>query len=231
MTTAATPRTRSSSTTCCMSVRHGRSTGLTEDEIVEVSFAHLRESTRTWRTSTSASTSCSWPSASSEPRAGRTMKVVVDELRCDAHGVCVDACPEVFALDDDGRRGAAARPGTRRVPAGQARTSRDDLPEGRDHDRGLRSTSDELTPAARDRMAVSRRGAPLLRAGRRQGLGPHARGVHRGHDRAVDARSSRARVARLSSAASRHMVGSDEIVTYPPRREPWPPRSTATPRR
>jgi ferredoxin len=29
------------------------------------------------------------------------MKVVVDELRCDAHGVCVDACPEVFALDDD----------------------------------------------------------------------------------------------------------------------------------
>ena len=29
------------------------------------------------------------------------MKVVVDELRCDAHGVCVHACPEVFALDDD----------------------------------------------------------------------------------------------------------------------------------
>ena len=29
------------------------------------------------------------------------MKVIVDELRCDAHGVCVDACPEVFALDDD----------------------------------------------------------------------------------------------------------------------------------
>jgi ferredoxin len=29
------------------------------------------------------------------------MKVVLDELRCDAHGVCVDACPEVFALDDD----------------------------------------------------------------------------------------------------------------------------------
>ena len=28
------------------------------------------------------------------------MKVVVDELRCDAHGQCVDACPEVFALDD-----------------------------------------------------------------------------------------------------------------------------------
>ena len=28
------------------------------------------------------------------------MKVIVDELRCDAHGVCVDACPEVFALDD-----------------------------------------------------------------------------------------------------------------------------------
>lgn len=29
------------------------------------------------------------------------MKVVVDELRCDAHGVCVAACPDVFALDDD----------------------------------------------------------------------------------------------------------------------------------
>jgi ferredoxin len=29
------------------------------------------------------------------------MRVVVDELRCDAHGQCVDACPEVFALDDD----------------------------------------------------------------------------------------------------------------------------------
>lgn len=29
------------------------------------------------------------------------MKVVVDQLRCDAHGVCVDACPEVFFLDDD----------------------------------------------------------------------------------------------------------------------------------
>jgi ferredoxin len=29
------------------------------------------------------------------------MKVTVDPLRCDAHGVCVDACPQVFALDDD----------------------------------------------------------------------------------------------------------------------------------
>ncbi len=28
------------------------------------------------------------------------MKVILDELRCDAHGVCVTACPEVFALDD-----------------------------------------------------------------------------------------------------------------------------------
>ena len=28
------------------------------------------------------------------------MKVVLDELRCDAHGVCVTACPEVFALED-----------------------------------------------------------------------------------------------------------------------------------
>ena len=29
------------------------------------------------------------------------MKVIVDDLRCDAHGVCVNACPEVFALTDD----------------------------------------------------------------------------------------------------------------------------------
>jgi ferredoxin len=29
------------------------------------------------------------------------VKVIVDELRCDAHGVCVSACPEVFALEDD----------------------------------------------------------------------------------------------------------------------------------
>jgi ferredoxin len=28
------------------------------------------------------------------------MKVIVDQLRCDAHGVCVSACPEVFALED-----------------------------------------------------------------------------------------------------------------------------------
>jgi ferredoxin len=28
------------------------------------------------------------------------VKVVVDELRCDAHGLCVAACPQVFALDD-----------------------------------------------------------------------------------------------------------------------------------
>lgn len=28
------------------------------------------------------------------------MKVILDELRCDAHGVCVDACPEVFGLED-----------------------------------------------------------------------------------------------------------------------------------
>ena len=29
------------------------------------------------------------------------MRVVVDELRCDAHGVCVSVCPEVFDLNDD----------------------------------------------------------------------------------------------------------------------------------
>lgn len=29
------------------------------------------------------------------------MRVVLDVQRCDAHGVCVSACPEVFDLDDD----------------------------------------------------------------------------------------------------------------------------------
>lgn len=29
------------------------------------------------------------------------MKITLDEYRCDAHGVCVDACPEVFALSDE----------------------------------------------------------------------------------------------------------------------------------
>jgi ferredoxin len=29
------------------------------------------------------------------------MRVELDEFRCDAHGVCVDACPEVFALSDE----------------------------------------------------------------------------------------------------------------------------------
>lgn len=29
------------------------------------------------------------------------MKVVIDELRCDAHGICVSVCPEVFDLNDD----------------------------------------------------------------------------------------------------------------------------------
>jgi ferredoxin len=29
------------------------------------------------------------------------MNVKVDELQCDAHGMCVDTCPEVFALDDE----------------------------------------------------------------------------------------------------------------------------------
>lgn len=29
------------------------------------------------------------------------MRVIVDELRCDANGVCVRCCPEVFALTDE----------------------------------------------------------------------------------------------------------------------------------
>jgi len=27
------------------------------------------------------------------------MKVILDELRCDAHGACTEACPDVFELD------------------------------------------------------------------------------------------------------------------------------------
>lgn len=29
------------------------------------------------------------------------MRVIVDFGRCDAHGSCVEECPEVFALDDE----------------------------------------------------------------------------------------------------------------------------------
>jgi ferredoxin len=29
------------------------------------------------------------------------MRIVLDEMRCDGHGTCVDACPEVFALGDE----------------------------------------------------------------------------------------------------------------------------------
>ena len=31
------------------------------------------------------------------------MKVIVDFDACDNHGSCVDAAPEVFTLDDDGK--------------------------------------------------------------------------------------------------------------------------------
>ncbi|WP_437738334.1 ferredoxin [Sorangium sp. So ce1335] len=31
------------------------------------------------------------------------MKIVVDEERCEANGVCVRAAPEAFRLDDDDR--------------------------------------------------------------------------------------------------------------------------------
>ena len=30
------------------------------------------------------------------------MKVVVDQKRCDLHGLCVEAAPEVFEIGDDG---------------------------------------------------------------------------------------------------------------------------------
>ena len=31
------------------------------------------------------------------------MKVVVDMSQCDLHGLCVEAAPEVFEIDDDGK--------------------------------------------------------------------------------------------------------------------------------
>ena len=30
------------------------------------------------------------------------MRVEVDRARCEGHGMCEEACPEVFRLDDDG---------------------------------------------------------------------------------------------------------------------------------
>ncbi len=30
------------------------------------------------------------------------MKVLVDRVRCEGHGVCESAAPELFALDEDG---------------------------------------------------------------------------------------------------------------------------------
>lgn len=30
------------------------------------------------------------------------MRVEVDEARCEGHGMCEDAAPELFTLDDDG---------------------------------------------------------------------------------------------------------------------------------
>ena len=86
------------------------------------------------------------------------MKVVVDELRCDAHGVCVDACPEVFALNDDDdivrvlveEPDESLRASSR--PCGPA------VPEGRDHDRGLSDGTDERRrPDAElaDRLAIT----------------------------------------------------------------------------
>lgn len=41
------------------------------------------------------------------------MHVVVDRERCEGHGLCEDAAPEVFTLDDDGQAVVLADP----VPA------------------------------------------------------------------------------------------------------------------
>lgn len=49
------------------------------------------------------------------------MHVVVDRERCEGHGMCEDAAPEVFTLDDDGQAVVLADP----VPAErQAATDR-----------------------------------------------------------------------------------------------------------
>ena len=145
------------------------------------------------------------------------MKVIVDELRCDAHGVCVAACPEVFALEDDddivrvsieepdeslreslnGRRWRARRPQSR---------SRIEYPQ-EEH------RSDEQVQQIADRLAVADVVRPLLRAGGRQGLGQMRRGRHRGHDRPMDA-GFVMQGREVVVGAMRRMIGGDEIMTY-----------------
>jgi ferredoxin len=37
------------------------------------------------------------------PRRRDIVKVIVDMSNCDLHGLCVEAAPEVFEIDDDGK--------------------------------------------------------------------------------------------------------------------------------
>jgi ferredoxin len=39
---------------------------------------------------------------SSEPADGHILRIAVDRDRCEGHGLCEQASPEVFELDDDG---------------------------------------------------------------------------------------------------------------------------------
>ena len=139
------------------------------------------------------------------------MKVIVDELRCDAHGVCVDACPEVFALDDDDDvvRCSSKSPTS---PFGRPGPGRRGVPEGRDHDRGLAWRRD-LTQALADRLAVTDvvvRYFELV----------DTKAWDRMHEVFTEDTTARwtpdsAREGRDgSSAATQHMIGSDEIVTF-----------------
>jgi len=45
------------------------------------------------------------------------MKISVERERCEGHGLCVDAAPELFRLDDDGELVLLHEDGE--VPAGQ----------------------------------------------------------------------------------------------------------------
>lgn len=37
-----------------------------------------------------------------QAQGGKLMRVIVDEARCEGHGLCQDSAPDVFELNDDG---------------------------------------------------------------------------------------------------------------------------------
>ncbi|QFZ21447.1 ferredoxin [Saccharothrix syringae] len=51
------------------------------------------------------------------------MRITVEQARCEGHGMCVDAAPDLFHLDDDGELVVLPEGGL--VPAGQEDRARD----------------------------------------------------------------------------------------------------------